>query len=72
MQDIADVLGVSRATVSNALLGKGRVSERIARQVREKAAEMDYAPSGLGRALRTGRSQQVGLILPDFRMPLFA
>lgn len=72
MQDIADVLGVSRATVSNALLGKGRVSERIARQVREKAAEMDYAPSGFGRALRTGRSQQVGLILPDFRMPLFA
>lgn len=72
MQDIADALGVSRATVSNALLGKGRVSERIARRVREKAAEMDYAPSGLGRALRTGRSQQVGLILPDFRMPLFA
>lgn len=72
MQDIADALGVSRATVSNALLGKGRVSDRIARQIREKAAEMDYAPSGLGRALRTGRSQQVGLILPDFRMPLFA
>ncbi len=72
MQDIADALGVSRATVSNALLGKGRVSARIASRVREKAAELDYAPSGLGRALRTGRSQSVGLILPDFRMPLFA
>ncbi|TKW64992.1 MAG: LacI family transcriptional regulator [Paracoccus denitrificans] len=72
MQDIADALGVSRATVSNALLGKGRVSDRIASRVREKAKEMDYAPSGLGRALRTGRSQQVGLVLPDFRMPLFA
>lgn len=72
MQDIADALGISRATVSNALLGKGRVSEKMARMIRDKAAEVNYAPSGLGRALRTGRSQSVALILPDFRMPLFA
>ena len=72
MQDIADSLGISRATVSNALRGKGRLSPETARLVREKAAEMNFVPSGLGRALRTGRSAVIGLILPDFRMPLFA
>lgn len=72
MQDIADALGISRATVSNALGGKGRLSEETARLIHAKAAELNFSPSGLGRALRTGRSQQIGLVLPDFRMPLFA
>ncbi|MGA0614386.1 LacI family DNA-binding transcriptional regulator [Paracoccus sp. KR1-242] len=72
MQDIADALGISRATVSNALRGKGRLSEETRRQVHEKAAELRFSPSGLGRALRTGRTQSFAIILPDFRMPLFA
>lgn len=72
MQDIADALGISRATVSNALRGKGRLSDETARRIHAKAAELNFAPSGLGRALRTGRSRAVALILPDFRMPLFA
>ncbi len=72
MQDIADALGISRATVSNALRGRGRLSEDTARRIHEMAAQMNFVPSTLGRALRTGRSATIGLILPDFRMPLFA
>lgn len=72
MQDIADALGISRATVSNALRGKGRLSPETARLVRDKAAELNFVPSGVALALRTGRSAVIGLILPDFRMPLFA
>ncbi|HEY0275061.1 MAG TPA: LacI family DNA-binding transcriptional regulator [Paenirhodobacter sp.] len=72
MQDIADALGVSRATVSNALSGTGRLSAETARLIRDKAVELNFAPSGVGRALRTGRSATIALVLPDFRMPLFA
>lgn len=71
-QDIADALNISRATVSNALNGTGRLSPELMQRVRDKAAELNFAPSGLGRALRTGRSSTIGLVLPDFRMPLFA
>lgn len=71
-QDIANALNISRATVSNALNGTGRLSPELTQRVLDKAAELNFAPSGLGRALRTGRSSTIGLVLPDFRMPLFA
>lgn len=72
MQDIADAVGVSRASVSNALRGKGRLSEDTKTQIFEAAARLNFTPSNLGRALRTGRSHAIGLVIPDFRMPLFA
>ncbi|MBW9118333.1 LacI family DNA-binding transcriptional regulator [Rhizobium cauense] len=68
---IATSLGVSVATVSNALSGKGRVSERLAERIKEHAAELGYVPSQAGRALRTGRSGVLGLVLPDIANPLF-
>ncbi|GHD07646.1 LacI family transcriptional regulator [Tianweitania populi] len=71
MQKIADAVGVSRATVANALTGRGRVSADVADRVRAAAKAMNYVPSHAGRALRTGRSTLLGLVVPDFSMPLF-
>ncbi|MBY5916830.1 LacI family DNA-binding transcriptional regulator [Rhizobium leguminosarum] len=68
---IATSLGVSVATVSNALSGKGRVSGQLVERIREHAAELGYVPSQAGRALRTGRSGVLGLVLPDIANPLF-
>ncbi|MGZ2381712.1 LacI family DNA-binding transcriptional regulator [Rhizobium brockwellii] len=68
---IATSLGVSVATVSNALSGKGRVSGQLVERIREHAAELGYVPSPAGRALRTGRSGVLGLVLPDIANPLF-
>ncbi|WP_045392618.1 LacI family DNA-binding transcriptional regulator [Falsirhodobacter sp. alg1] len=69
--DIATSLGVSAATVSNVLSGKGRVSPELADQIRSEAERRGYAPGGPGRALRTGRSGVLGLVLPDLSNPLF-
>ncbi|MCO5962138.1 LacI family DNA-binding transcriptional regulator [Sinorhizobium meliloti] len=68
---IATALGVSAATVSNALSGKGRVSAELAEKIRSVAAEIGYVPSQAGRALRTGKSAVIGLVLPDISNPLF-
>ncbi|MGB8293490.1 MAG: LacI family DNA-binding transcriptional regulator, partial [Rhizobium ruizarguesonis] len=68
---IATSLGVSVATVSNALSGKGRVSGPLVERIREHAAELGYVQSQAGRALRTGRSGVLGLVLPDIANPLF-
>ncbi|KQO75839.1 LacI family DNA-binding transcriptional regulator [Rhizobium sp. Leaf262] len=68
---IAAALGVSAATVSNALSGKGRVSAELSDKIRLKADELGYVPSVAGRALRTGKSGVLGLVLPDIANPLF-
>lgn len=68
---IANSLGVSIATVSNALSGKGRVSAELVEKIRNHADELGYVPSQAGRALRTGRSGVLGLVLPDIANPLF-
>lgn len=68
---IAAALGVSVATVSNALSGKGRVSPELVERIRKTASELGYVPSSAGRALRTGRSGVLGLVLPDIANPLF-
>ncbi|MDE1991974.1 MAG: LacI family DNA-binding transcriptional regulator [Rhizobiaceae bacterium] len=68
---IAASLGVSVATVSNALSGKGRVSAELVERIRATAAALGYVPSQAGRALRTGRSGVLGLVLPDISNPLF-
>ncbi|MDV6225595.1 LacI family DNA-binding transcriptional regulator [Nitratireductor aquimarinus] len=71
LSDIAKALGVSVATVSNAMSGKGRVSKELGRAIREKAKELGYVPSLAGRALSTGRSHVLGLVLADIGHPLF-
>lgn len=68
---LAETFNVSVATVSNALSGKGRISPDLAQRIREKAREIGYVPSSAGRALRTGRSGVLGLVLPDISNPLF-
>lgn len=71
LSQIAASLGVSAATVSNALSGKGRVSAELAEKIRATAADLGYTPSLAGRALRTGRTGVLGLVLPDIANPLF-
>lgn len=71
LQTLAQEFGVSSATVSNALSGKGRVSADLARRIRDRAREMGYAPSSPARALRTGRTGVIGLVLADLSNPLF-
>src|SRR3954454_3466813 len=71
LSDIAEALDVSVATVSNALSGKGRVSAELIQRIRETAAHVGYIPFLAGKALRTGRSGVLGLVLPNIAHALF-
>jgi LacI family transcriptional regulator len=71
LSELARHLEVSIATVSNALSGKGRLSPDLAKRIRDAADEMGYVPGHAGRALRTGRSGVLGLVLPDIGNPLY-
>ncbi|MCV6592409.1 MAG: LacI family transcriptional regulator [Silicimonas sp.] len=71
IKKIARDIGVSTATVSNALTGKGRVSEAMVARIRARAEELGYRPSVAARALKTGQTGILGLVMPDLTNPLF-
>jgi len=71
IKQIATDIGVSVATVSNALTGKGRVSPEMVTRIKQRASDLGYRPSLAGRALRSGQSGILGLVMPDLTNPLF-
>jgi LacI family transcriptional regulator, galactose operon repressor len=71
IKQIAKQVGVSPATVSNALTGKGRVSPKMIDRIQAVAKELGYRPSIAGRALQNGQTGILGLVMPDLTNPLF-
>ena len=65
IKDIALEAGVSTATVSNALRNSGRVSEATRRRVLAAAEKSGYTPNRLAANLRTSRSGNIVVIIPD-------
>lgn len=75
IKHIADQLGISCATVSLALNGKGknsRVSKTTVEKVLKMASDLNYRPNSAARSLRTGRTKTLGLIVADISNPFFA
>jgi DNA-binding LacI/PurR family transcriptional regulator len=71
VQDVARAAGVSVSTVSRALTG-GTVSAATRQTVIEAATRLGYQPNRAARGLITGRTGNLGLIVPDLRNPFFA
>src|SRR5436305_1797030 len=63
IRDVADAAGVSISTVSHALSGRRPISTATKERVFAAAAELGYGADPHARALRTGRSGLIGLIL---------
>jgi len=62
---LARHLGVSRWTVSRALNGHPGIAPATVERIKETARRHGFAPSVLGRGLRSGRTDLVGICLPD-------
>src|SRR3954454_6050700 len=69
--DIARVAGVSPSTVSRALNKPGRLSAATEKRIKEAAASLDYRLNPMARALPTGRTGTLGLILSDITNPVY-
>ena len=65
-KEIAKALCLSQSTVSLALAGSAKISEKIRLQVQELASKRGYAPNLNARALQTRKSKLIGVIFPDF------
>ncbi|ARJ41351.1 transcriptional regulator [Pantoea alhagi] len=65
MQEVAKKAGVSKATVSRVLSGKGYVSEQTRKQVFAAIEAAGYRPNLLARNLATSKSQCIGMVVTN-------
>ncbi len=63
MKDVAEVLGVSTATVSRALQDDPAISVATRRAVLEVAQRVQYRPSAAARRLRTKSTSLIGVVV---------
>lgn len=72
IHDVAAAAGVSTATVSRALTGKGRISDETTARIRDIAHGLGYQVNSVGKALREGQTRSVGIIVPVIANPFYS
>ena len=71
IREVARAAGVSTATVSHALSGNRPVSPRTRHRIKRVADSLGYRPNAIAAAMPTGRTQTLGMVVPDLSNPFF-
>ncbi|WP_194535780.1 LacI family DNA-binding transcriptional regulator [Zobellia nedashkovskayae] len=72
LKDIANILEISTAAVSKALQDDSRISSKTKEAVKKVAKDLNYQPNHLASALRKGKSNLVGVIVPRTNSNFFS
>lgn len=68
--DVAKLAGVNPSTVSRALTQPGRINIVTETKIREAAKQLKYRTNPMARALPTGRTNTIGLLIADITNPV--
>ena len=71
LSDVAQLAGVSPITVSRALRGERAVAPDLVAKVRAAADTLGYVPNPAARALASGQSSHVAVLIPMLSNALF-
>ncbi|WP_336488732.1 LacI family DNA-binding transcriptional regulator [Methylobacterium nigriterrae] len=72
LRGVADLAGVSPATASRALACSTTVHPDKIRRVLDAARALNYMPGGPARALASGRTHTIGVVIPTLDHAIFA
>lgn len=72
IHDIAKELDITASTVSRALKNHPRISDSTKEAVVEMAEKLNYQPNNIAAALRKGKSNIIGVIIPTSDRKFFA
>lgn len=72
LSDIAKAAGVSVSAVSKSLADSPQISAETKQKVRKIADEMGYHSNSLARSLRLGKSNLLGVIIPNNDNPYYS
>jgi DNA-binding LacI/PurR family transcriptional regulator len=70
--DVAKGAGVTAATVSYVLSGKGSVSDVTRERVLKCVQELGYRPNHIARSLLKQKTKTIGLVVPNIGNPFYA
>lgn len=71
IDDVARLAGVSKVTVSKTLNNTGRISEATRQRVFKAANDLGYVANSAARSLRGGRTNLIGMVIPELISPYF-
>ncbi|QVQ51779.1 LacI family DNA-binding transcriptional regulator [Spiractinospora alimapuensis] len=71
ISQVAELAGVSTATVSRALSDSRRVSATTRQRVQDAAQKLGYSGNSIASALRRNRTDTVGMVVPSITNPFF-
>ncbi len=73
LKDVAKLVGMHQTTVSRALspLTCHLVNEETVKIIKEAAKSLNFEPNPIASSLRTKKSMNIGVVIPDLRNPLF-
>jgi LacI family transcriptional regulator len=71
IDDIAQITGFSKSTVSRALNNSSVISQKTREIIAETAKQIHYEPNLIARSLTKSRTFTIGVILEDFANPFF-
>ena len=69
IKEVAREAGVDRSTVSRVFNQPSLLRENTVLKVRSVAQRLGYSPNSAARALRTGRNENIALVVPDLTNP---
>jgi LacI family transcriptional regulator len=72
IHDIAEKLNVTASTVSRALNNNPRISLKTRKLVQQAAQKLNYQPNNIAAALRSGKSNIIGIIVPTADRSFFS
>lgn len=72
IKDIAQKLGIHHATVSRALQGSEKISEKTRNLILQEAKNMGYTPNILAQNFRNRKTKILSFIIPDLKHHFFS
>ncbi len=69
IDDIARIAGVSRGTVSRAFNERSDINKKTREKILKISRKLNYFPNPSARGLAKGRSECVGIVVPDLKNP---
>lgn len=72
IRDVARLAGVSASSVCRALATPDKVRAATRDRVLQAAAQLNYHPNRVAQGLSTGRTGNLGLVVPDIANPFFS